>query len=67
MGDVTGALAARAQIQAGAPRGTTQGQTQTVIEILRQILRVLQVQGRATADPEARFNRASGSAVMDIM
>lgn len=66
-GGITSDFSAAAQQAAGAPRATTQGQTQTMIEILRQILRALQVQGRNTADPEARFNRASGSAVMDIM
>jgi len=60
-----GALSAQAQ--AGVRLGPTQGQQQTLIEIMRQILRVLQAQNRGQAAPEARFQRASGSAVMDIL
>ena len=55
------------QTQAAGERTTTSGQTATMIEVLRQILRVLQYQSRGSAHPEARHQRAMGSAAMDMM
>lgn len=58
----------RGQIQAGgAPRGTSQAQTATMIEILRGILRTLNRQKRNSAIPEAQYERAKGSASGEML
>jgi hypothetical protein len=58
-------VAAAAQTSANAQRGATQGQTASMIEILRQILIVLK--GQSSTHPEAQRQRRTGSAVMDVM
>jgi TP901 family phage tail tape measure protein len=57
-----------ADLQAGgAPRGATQAQTGTMIEVLRAILRTLQGQKRNAAVPEAQYERSKGSARNEMM
>lgn len=56
-----------AQIREGRDRGVSSGQGSTQIQILRQILHALQALNGRAGHPEARYQRATGSATMDVM
>ena len=58
---------ARDLTAAGAPRGTTQAQTGTMIELLRGILRALNGQKRNAAIPEAQYEKSKGSANSEMI
>lgn len=51
----------------GAPRGASQAQTGTMIELLRGILRTLQGQKRNAAIPEAQYEKSKGSVQNEMM
>jgi TP901 family phage tail tape measure protein len=56
-----------AQIREGRDRGVSAGQGSTQIQLLRQILRALLALNGRAGHPEARHQRATGSATMDVM
>jgi len=56
-----------AQIREGRDRGVSAGQGSTQIQLLRQILHALQALNGRAGHPEARYQRAAGSATMDVM
>lgn len=57
----------KAESQVGRTGGPTFGQAATEVDILKEMLRVLKSINGERAHPEARYQRASSGAAMDVM
>lgn len=65
--DPTRGLGKAAQISEARDKGVTQGQMGVLIELTRQMVRILSGQKAGSQHPEAGRQRATGAAAMDIL